>query len=131
MRFFTRYNPPLSVGLTFGEGLTSQEFASECDIAQIMARHQVTGSWGTSFAERNPNFGDFSSVEDFQTALNRVTKAREDFEALPSSLRDRFRDPTSLIRFLSDDSNRDEAIRLGLVVQADPNVISQSQPKIA
>jgi len=61
-------------------------------------------------------YGDFTSVEDFHTSLNKVNDAMNDFNGLPSQIRTAFaNDPANLIAFLSDENNREMAIEMGLV----------------
>jgi len=64
-----------------------------------------------------PMFGDFTEVVDFRTAQDALVAARQRFMALPSDLRKRFgNDPQELLRFISDDKNYDEGVKLGFVV---------------
>lgn len=61
-------------------------------------------------------YGDFTSVEDFHTSLNKVNDAFNDFNNLPAQIRSAFdNDPAQLIGFLSDESNREAAAELGLI----------------
>lgn len=97
---------------------TKQSFKEECDIKNILRRYHSTGSWSSTFGQslRRPLSGDFTNVPDYQDALNTVITAQTSFMALPSVLRDRFsNDPAKLLAFLSDKSNLEEAIELGLV----------------
>lgn len=93
-----------------------QHFRQESDVNEIMRRYRATGV--LPGARRGvPVFGDFSDGIDFLEAQERVVKAREAFESLPAEVRRRFRnDPAELLEFISDESNRDEAEQLGLVV---------------
>jgi len=94
--------------------LTIQSAAEECDINVIIDR----ANRGMMIAENTatPQFGDFSEVADYQSMLNSVILAQDMFAELPARVRDRFmNDPAKLLEFVSDPSNRDEAIRLGLV----------------
>jgi phage internal scaffolding protein len=94
--------------------LAKQEFAEECDINTIARRFGITGELPSGV--RMPSYGDFSSVVDFHTAFNAVALANEAFETMPADVRSRFQnDPGKFVDFCSDESNRDEAIRLGLV----------------
>lgn len=100
------------------ESMTKQSFVDECDINTIMRRYEATGAFPDHINQRAGRgvFGDFSDVADFQTALHTVMAAEEMFSELPARVRDRFgNDPEQLIKFLQDDANRDEAIKLGLV----------------
>ncbi|WNK15048.1 MAG: internal scaffolding protein [Microvirus sp.] len=99
--------------------LTKQCFAGECNINNIMARYKRKA--GVDFLSQYQGymegaFGDASAATDYQTALNAVMQAQEAFDALPSNIRSRFENsPSSLLSFLSDSSNRDEAQALGLL----------------
>ena len=116
MEFFSHYNPPPSQAVVNNsDSLTRQEFAKEGDVNEIMRKY-AAGLAPIPSGSRPPQFGDFSNGLDYQAMLDKLNKAREEFEALPSRIRDRFgNDPAKLLEFLSDESNRDEAIKLGLV----------------
>lgn len=97
-----------------GISKTKQSFKDECDINRIMARYAATGTMDF-VNRREAQFLDVSDV-DFHQAMQIVTQSREAFESLPSAVRERFaNDPARLLGFLSDDSNLEEAIKLGLV----------------
>lgn len=105
---------------------TKQEFKEESDINVIMKRYI---EFGTT-PEFNPNgmYGDFSDVGDLLEMQQRVQSAHDAFAALPAKIRDRFgNDPAMLLRFVSDAGNRDEAVKLGLVV-APPEVKQEPAP---
>lgn len=115
------WSDPVYPGIEFDpeEGQTKQSFKDECDINNIMKRYNATGAI-THLNMRTPEYGDFSSPLDFQSALNTVMEGEAMFADLPSYLRDRFgNDPKQLLEFLADDANREEAIKLG-IVQAPP-----------
>lgn len=94
---------------------TQQSFKDEVDINTIVKRFGLTGQLPDDFSM--PMQGDFADVPDFQTALNLVISAQEEFMKVPAEVRARFaNDPGELMAFLGDAKNRDEAIKLGLVV---------------
>ena len=96
------------------ESLAQQHQRDECDINYILKQFNVTGVLPQSPV--SPKYGDFTGIGDYQTALNRVIAADDEFMTLPAQLRARFEnDPENLINFLNDENNRDEAIQLGLV----------------
>ena len=96
--------------------LAQQHFKDECDINNILRQFNITGLLPES--PLSPRYGDFSGISDYHTALNRVIAAEDEFMALPANIRARFdNDPAQLINFLDDESNKDEAIKLGLVDQ--------------
>lgn len=91
-----------------------QQFRDECDINTIVERFGLTHEIPTG--TRMPSYGDFTGVSDFQTAMEAVRSATESFMALPAKLRERFANsPQNLLVFLGDPTNREEAVRLGLV----------------
>lgn len=110
------------------KSLAQQQFKEETDINEIVRRFGLTGQMPEDL--RVPTYGDFTDVMDFQTAMNAVTQAQEQFMALPAELRAHFaNDPQNLMTFLDDDRNRAEAEKLGLlkphVVQPAPAITPQ------
>lgn len=96
------------------ESVVQQQFADECDINTIVKRFGLTGELPNGIAM--PVSGDFTGVTDFQSAMNLIRKSQEAFFELPAEVRERFsNDPARLMQFLEDPSNRDEAIKLGIV----------------
>lgn len=109
--------PPRVFAPSGGVSMTLQDAKDECDINMIIARHDRTGSWSGSgrLPTAVPQFGEFDSVDDFQTAQDIILRAREHFASLPSHVRARFEnDPARLLEFVSNKDNLDEAVRLGL-----------------
>lgn len=96
--------------------LAQQHYKDECDINNILRQFNVTGLLPE--APLSPRYGDFTGIVDYHSALNAVIAAEDGFMALPANIRSRFEnDPENLINFLNDESNKDEAIKLGLVDQ--------------
>jgi len=113
------YDPSLvseQTGLSCPEPtLAQQQFKDDGDPNVIMRLFAQTGDVGL-LQVRNPEYGDFTGISDYHTALNAVVAAQDSFNSLPASVRSRFEnDPGRLIDFLSDPSNSDEAVALGLV----------------
>lgn len=100
---------------------TKQEFVEETNINTLLKTWERTGQ-AEHLAAGTPQYGDFSNVTDYQTAVNAVGDAHDSFMELPSHIRARFKnDPAQLLDFVHDSANQDEAIKLGLVVDpADP-----------
>ncbi|AXL14474.1 internal scaffolding protein [Microviridae sp.] len=114
--FKTAYGPKSVPGIDFTDSvsLTKQADKDSCDINVLMDQYSRTGILAQGV--NPPDFGHFSDGNDFQDKLNCVLTAQENFMALPASVRTRFgNDPAHLLNFLSDVSNRDEAVKLGLV----------------
>lgn len=95
--------------------LAQQHAKDECDINTIVRRFGLTGELPSNV--RTPQYGDFSDATDYHTALNAVRAADAAFMQLPADVRTRFNnDPGALVDFVSDDNNRAEAEKLGLVL---------------
>lgn len=116
MKFFTLYNrPPIVVSPHGGKSLAAQEYKDESDINVILKRY---ASGDNSVVRSSGVFADVSQLGDFQTQLEVVRRATEDFAALPAEIRSRFgNDPAALVSFLADSSHDEEAIKLGLKVR--------------
>jgi phage internal scaffolding protein len=94
--------------------LAQQHMKDECDINVIVERFGVTGQ--LPVAPLEPTYGDFSGVNDYHSALNAIRSSEEAFMALPAKIRAKFdHDPNALLEFLQNETNRDEAIELGLI----------------
>jgi phage internal scaffolding protein len=94
--------------------LAQQHMKDECDINVIVERFGVTGELPNSPIP--PQYGDFSGVTDYHTAINAVKASEEAFMALPAKIRAKFdHDPNALLQFLNDPINRNEAIEIGLI----------------
>ena len=94
--------------------LAQQNFKDECDINHIVRQFGLTGELPGK--PLSPQYGDFSGVLDYHSAVNAVLAAQDDFMELPAQMRSRFNnDPAQLIDFLSNEENREEATKLGLV----------------
>lgn len=101
---------------TEGESMTQQQFQAECDINNIMVKYRKTGLL-THVNKVQGNYGDFESVEDYQTMLGKVMHAEATFMDLPSEIRAKFgNDPAQLIGYLTDEKNYDEAVSYGLII---------------
>jgi hypothetical protein len=99
---------------TDGDSLTQQHFQDECDIHNIISRHDRAGL----IANVNrgvAQYGDFSEVTDYGTALRTIRQAEQNFLQLPSDLRRQFNNnPGEFYQFASDPSNLDELVEMGL-----------------
>jgi phage internal scaffolding protein len=112
--------------------LAQQHYKDECDINNILRQFNVTGLLPENAL--SPRYGDFTGISDYQTALNQVIAAEDEFMRLPADLRARFQnDPAQLIEFIENSENKDEAIKLGLVKQPEdlPQVVEDIQEKAA
>lgn len=109
------------------EGGAKQEFKDECDINVLLRRFNVTGQLPSGV--RMPTFGDFEVVNDFHSAANAIAEARESFDVMPAEVRRRFNnDPADFVAFCSDSSNREEAVKLGLVPPDEVKLPKAAEP---
>jgi len=107
-----------------------QENREECDINLIVKRFSATGEKPVNMQKLQPIFADVSSVGDYAGALRAVTAANEAFAALPAELRTQFgNNPESLVSFIQDDANYDEAVRLGLI-EKKPEPVALAPQKV-
>jgi phage internal scaffolding protein len=94
--------------------LAQQNFKEECDINNIVRNFGLTGELPGK--PISPQYGDFTGVLDYHSAVNAVLAAQDQFMELPAQMRSRFdNDPAKLIDFLQNEENREEAIKLGLI----------------
>lgn len=111
---------------------TKQAFKQECDINHIMARFKRVQ--GAEFLTQyngyvGGQFGDFSQIPDYRTALEQVRAAEGVFGALPAIVRKRFgNDPAEFLDFCQNPENESELVRLGLATpkaEASASVVSE------
>lgn len=108
---------------------TKQAFRDECDINKIMQRFKKVA--GVEYLEKfngyvSGQFGDFSAVADYRSALDQVRRAEAVFMALPAIVRKRFEnDAAKFLDFCHDPANIDEMVSMGLatkkVQETEPN----------
>jgi len=109
---------------------TQQHFKDETDINNILRMFNITGQLPKKAI--TPQYGDFSGVVDYHTALNAVIAAEDEFMTLPATLRARFdNDPAALIQFLDNPENITEAKKLGLLktIEASAPILESTSEK--
>lgn len=131
MEFRKNYQPVLDrKKLVFeAKSRTKQSFKDDCDVNNIMKKYNKTGQL-PEMIQREPRYGDFSDVTDYQESLNIVLLAQEQFANLPARARDRFRnDPAAFLEFVNDPKNVQEMVEMGLATKApDPIVPTPPAP---
>nr|QJB21026.1 MAG: internal scaffolding protein [Microvirus sp.] len=134
MEFFSRYHPAPSLSVEFEEEtLTQQHFKDECDINNIVRRYEKTGFLVDPLTPGTvqPMYDDFTAQQDFLEAQTLIAHASQAFDELPASLRKRFsNNPAEMLAFLEDESNREEAVKLGLVSQSNNSAGVVSAPAV-
>lgn len=97
-----------------GKSLTKQSFNKECEINNIVAKHQVTGA--VSHVNQYGGEYGFATSLDFAESMRIVVQAQDMFDDLPSSIRNKFaNDPALFLDFVQDDENVEEMREMGLV----------------
>lgn len=101
---------------------TQPQFKDQCDINMIVKKAKVTGTVN-HVAKVVGKYGDFTQYVDSPQAYDRLAKAHQAFEQLPSAIRHEFRnDPAEMLKFVNaaqEDSEegkilRDKGIKLGI-----------------
>lgn len=103
-----------------GESLTQQHFAKECDIKEIIKKHDRTGII-THVARGVAHYGDYSEVNEYREALDLVNNAGESFMGLPAKIRQMFNnDPGEFFEFATNPDNAERMVELGLASSPAP-----------
>ena len=107
--------------------LTQQQFKEEADINTIVDRFMKSGVMPTPV--NMPQFMDYEGVFDFQTAMNAVRAADENFMRMDAKIRARFNNsPQEFLEFFANPENTQEAIRLGLAI---PQAVAETSVSAA
>jgi phage internal scaffolding protein len=97
-----------------GESLTIQSQSEDTDINVMMKRFGITGQLPEQ-TTRIPEYGDYTEVGDYRSALHAVLDAQDNFMRLPPAVRARFdNDPQEFMDFATNPNNLDEMKKLGL-----------------
>ena len=107
--------------------LTQQQFKEEADINTIVDRFMKSGVLPTPV--NMPQYVDYEGVFDFQSAMNVIRQADENFMRLDAKVRARFNNsPQEFLEFFANPENVEEAIRLGLAI---PQPVAKSEQDLA
>jgi len=107
--------------------LTQQQFKEESDINTIVSRFMKSGVLPDSI--NMPQYMDYEGVFDFQSAMNTVRQADENFMRMDAKVRARFNNsPQEFLEFFGNPENTEEAIRLGLAI---PKPVVETQVSAA
>lgn len=105
----------LESGLDCGdEMMTVQSERDECDINTIVRRFGL----GQELPPERvaPQYGDFTGVSDYHSALNMLKEADAMFMSMPADVRKRFdNDAGEFLAFCYDEKNADEMAKLNLL----------------
>lgn len=97
--------------------LAIQSQAAEADINNIVRSFGVTGQLPTSV--RLPQYGDFTGVDDYRSAVEAVMAAEASFLEVPAWIREKFaNDPHRFAEYCLDASNLPQLREWGLASPA-------------
>jgi len=100
-------------------GLTKQSMKDECDVNIILKKFAKTGLLSHA-REHQGQYGDFSNVTDYRSALEQVQMAEGAFLSLPAEVREKFdNDAAAFLDFTGNPANREKMIEMGLIIPAD------------
>jgi phage internal scaffolding protein len=120
MKFISAYDKHDAMSTETGlkcldSSLTQQQFKDESDINTIVDRFMKTGHLPDPVSM--PQYVDYEGVFDFQSAMNVVRQADENFMRMDAKVRARFHNsPQEFLEFFANGDNAEEAVRLGLAV---------------
>lgn len=108
-----------------GNSLTKQNFKDGANINNILKRYKNAGLNPFYVDPTKAQFGDFTEANDLYSKMCAssaiVSWAHETFNGLSADLRRKFRnDPAEMIKYIDDERNHDEAIKLGLLSKVAP-----------
>jgi len=100
---------------------------ADADINTMIQRHMAGPGRmgypiGNPHATRRPSFLEVPAI-DLQTAMNLAIQAKNQFAALPARVKGRFdNNPVTMLHFIQDPKNREEATKLGFFDPVEPKV---------
>ena len=107
--------------------LTQQQFKEDSDINTIVDRFMKSGVLPTPV--NMPQYVDFEGIFDFQTAMNAIKAADDNFMRMDAKVRARFNNsPQEFLEFFANPENTQEAIRLGLAI---PQAVAETKVSAA
>jgi phage internal scaffolding protein len=115
LKFKTGYGDRKRAGFqTTGESLTQQSHAQAADVRNIIKQYDRTGLIA-NVNKGIAQYGDYSEINEYSEALNMVRHANENFEKLPSHIREQFNNNAGLFfEFATNPKNSEEMIKMGL-----------------
>lgn len=125
MEFRKPYPSPTTKGITFElPSRTVQSDREGTDLKILLEKYVETGEIpAVQLPVGEPLDGDFTGLPDFQEMQNMLIDIQEQFDALPSKVREKFaNNPMAMVQFLQDEKNVEEAVKLGLIERREPDV---------
>lgn len=112
----TKSRPVARVTKSFSKpSRTKQAHKSECDINNILKKYHIS-QLAQHANHIDGDYGDFTGIDDYQSSLDAVLQAEQNFQGLPAKTRRHFNnDPAQLLNFINNPQNIHEAAALGLL----------------
>lgn len=103
------------------EVLVEQNHIQETNINEIIRRHGIDLIRKTAMLQSQTFQFDDVTGNDFQEAMEKVNKAQESFEQMPSELRAKFEyNPAKFLDFVQNPDNINEMVEMGLAIADNP-----------
>lgn len=117
-------------GVEGGVSSTVQADMADADINTIVRRFGLVGEMPEALGI--PQYGDFTGISDYRSALDAIGYAQEQFAQIPAEIRAKFQnDPGEWMSWIHDPANVREAISLGFAVEIPHNTsTSEIPPKV-
>lgn len=117
-------------GLSFSlPSRAHQSFEKESNVNNLVSRYIKTGTYHDREGTRLPQYGDFTTGEDFREIQHKILEAQDLFSHLPSDIRERHaNDAANFLDWLADPANRAEAQELG-IIEPDPTPEQREDPQ--
>ena len=127
-KFRTAYGDRTRNGFeTTGESLTQQSHAAAADVRNIIKQYDRRGLIA-NVNKGIAQYGDYSEINEYSEALNMVREADENFQQLPSHIREQFNNNAGLFfEFATDPKNSEKMIKMGL--KKAPIIVEEATPK--
>ena len=104
------------------DGRTEQHHIDTVNINNIIKRYKKTGLI-EHVAQSAGQYGDYTTVNEYQQSLNLVKQAQENFMQVPAKIRTKFgNDPGRFFEFVTNPANQDEMIKMGLATDTRPQI---------
>lgn len=101
--------------------ITEQAHKDDVNINNIIKRHGMDLIQRTAQLQQGVYLTDDDPTNDFQEAMNIVTKAQQDFEAMPSQIRKKFNNnPAEFLDYVQNSANVDSLVEMGLAQRVPP-----------
>ncbi len=112
----------------YGKSRTDQQFKHDANPNKLMKDYQQTGTLGNGLGTRTPLYANCTGA-DFREMQTKVAQAQQQFDNLPSAIRNKFgNNVDEMLDFLKDETNRSKAEKMGLIEKKEPTADPADAP---